>query len=342
MGMARLSNLFRTGDGGPSDPDARIICRPATRPEIEPALRLLLADDNGLAGDEAVLDFLSFAVHRKIDTNAIWVAEQARRIVWAILPIISPGRTMLLFTSGRLPKQTPPHAVRLLADALCRYYGAGVKPVALAQLLLDPADRAIGDLYRRTGFEELAELTYLQKSVKRGAEFEPLNDAWELIRYARDSHPLFAQTIVRSYEGSLDCPALNGRRDIEDVIAGHKATGRFDPAMWFALRDRATRATQAVLLLNPTAASDSVELVYLGLVPESRGKGIGDALMRLAVAETARREFTELSLAVDARNAPALRLYHRHGMRRVGTRLALVRDLRAPRESLAAFPDEVR
>jgi ribosomal protein S18 acetylase RimI-like enzyme len=64
--------------------------------------------------------------------------------------------------------------------------------------------------------------------------------------------------------------------------------------------------------------------------------------MRLAVAETARREFTELSLAVDARNAPALRLYHRHGMRRVGRRLALVRDLRAPRETLAALPDEVR
>ena len=342
MGMARLSNLLRTGDGGASDPDARIICRPAARPEIEPALRLLLADDSGLAGDEAVLDFLSFAVHRKIDTSAIWVAEQARRIVWAILPIVSPGRTMLLFTSGRLPKQTPPHAVRLLADALCRYYGAGARPVALAQLLLDPADQTIGDLYRRTGFEELAELVYLQKSVKRGGEFEPLDEAWELINYSPESHAAFAETIVRSYEGSLDCPALNGRRDVEDVIAGHQATGLFDPSMWFVLRRRAGGAALAVLLLNPTAGSDSVELVYLGLVPESRGRGVGDALMRVAAAETARRQFTELSLAVDARNAPALRLYHRHGMRRVGTRLALVRDLRAPRGSVAAARDEVR
>jgi ribosomal protein S18 acetylase RimI-like enzyme len=289
-----------------------------------------------------VLDFLSFAVHRKIDTNAIWVAEQSRRIVWAILPIVSPGRTMLLFTSGRLPQQTPPHAVRLLADALCRYYGAGAKPVALAQLLLDPADRAIGDLYRRTGFDELAELIYLQKSVKSGGAFEPLDDAWELANYSPESHALFADTIVRSYEGSLDCPALNGRRDVEDVIAGHQATGLFDPSMWFVLRERATGAALGVLLLNPTAASESVELVYLGLVPASRGKGVGDALMRLAVAETARREFTELSLAVDARNAPALRLYHRHGMRRVGSRVALVRDLRAPRASVAAERDEVR
>jgi hypothetical protein len=34
MGMARLSNLFRSGDGPAGDPAARIICRPAARPEI--------------------------------------------------------------------------------------------------------------------------------------------------------------------------------------------------------------------------------------------------------------------------------------------------------------------
>jgi ribosomal protein S18 acetylase RimI-like enzyme len=36
-----------------------------------------------------------------------------------------------------------------------------------------------------------------------------------------------------------------------------------------------------------------------------------------------------LSLAVDSRNQPALRLYYRHGMRRIGSRIALIRDLRA-------------
>lgn len=329
--MARLSNPFRSGDGAPGDDATRVICRPAQRAEIEPALRLLLADANGLAGDDAVLDFLSFAVHRKIDTSATWVAEHARRIVWAILPIVSAGRTMLLFTSGRLPSKTPPQAVRLLADAVCRYYGAGAKPVALAQLLLDPSDQTVHDLYRRTGFEDLAELIYLQRSVHRATELELPAHAEELVNYSPAAHALFADAIARSYEGSLDCPALNGRRDVEDVIAGHKATGAFDPSMWFALRGE-NGAGRAVLLLNPTAASDSVELVYLGLVPDARGKGVGDALMRLAVATAVRREFRELSLAVDARNAPALRLYHRHGMRRVGSRLALVRDLRvAPR-----------
>ena len=35
-----------------------------------------------------------------------------------------------------------------------------------------------------------------------------------------------------------------------------------------------------------------------------------------------------LALAVDAHNVPALRLYHRHGLRRIGSKLALMRDLR--------------
>jgi ribosomal protein S18 acetylase RimI-like enzyme len=35
-----------------------------------------------------------------------------------------------------------------------------------------------------------------------------------------------------------------------------------------------------------------------------------------------------LSLAVDSKNAPALKLYHRHGLSRICTRLALIRDLR--------------
>jgi ribosomal protein S18 acetylase RimI-like enzyme len=38
---------------------------------------------------------------------------------------------------------------------------------------------------------------------------------------------------------------------------------------------------------------------------------------------------SDLSLAVDSRNVPALRLYYRHGLRRIGSRTAMVKDLRA-------------
>ena len=36
-----------------------------------------------------------------------------------------------------------------------------------------------------------------------------------------------------------------------------------------------------------------------------------------------------LTLAVDSRNAPALKLYYRHGMQQIGAKTAMLRDLRS-------------
>ena len=49
--------------------------------------------------------------------------------------------------------------------------------------------------------------------------------------YQPENHALFAAAIQESYRDTLDCPALSGLRDIEDVIAGHQSVGTFDPAL---------------------------------------------------------------------------------------------------------------
>jgi ribosomal protein S18 acetylase RimI-like enzyme len=69
-------------------------------------------------------------------------------------------------------------------------------------------------------------------------------------------------------------------------------------------------------------------LVYLGLAPAARGRKLGEVMMRQALAATSQCKQAKLCLAVDARNAPALKLYYRHGMQRIGSKLALLRDLR--------------
>ena len=93
------------------------------------------------------------------------------------------------------------------------------------------------------------------------------------------------------------------------------------------------------MLLNPSTHVGTAELVYLGLVPEARGRGLGDYLMRLALATVEDRGFNDVSLAVDSANGPALSLYFRHGMKRVGRRYALIRDL-APAGARDAVPDD--
>ena len=145
--------------------------------------------------------------------------------------------------------------------------------------------------------------------------------------YSPATHAEFARTVTATYEGSLDCPRLNGRRHIEDVLAGHKAAGEFDPALWFLLLAPGDLPA-GVLLLSRSTRTDALELVYLGLTKSFRGRGLGDTLVEHALATAARIGSRRLSLAVDSQNAPALRLYHRHGLARLCTRVAMLRDLR--------------
>src|SRR5262249_18196923 len=133
---------------------------------------------------------------------------------------------------------------------------------------------------------------------------------------------------------SQDCPALNGMREMDDVIAGHMATGDFDPNLWWVLCQE--NQPMAVLLLSRVPQGSTMELVYLGILPEARGKGFGDFLMQRALATAFSDNRENLSLAVDSRNRPALRLYYRHGMRRIGSRIAMIRDLRDPGSKVTA------
>jgi ribosomal protein S18 acetylase RimI-like enzyme len=247
------------------------------------------------------------------------------RIVWSMLPVMNPGRTMMIFTPMVLFAQTPPGTIGMLCDAVAEHYAQ--RGVHLAQLLIDPKDRPIVDAYREGGFDELAELVYLQRSV-RYRRIDPPAPApgCSLQTYSPQTHEQFASIIRRSYDQSQDCPALNGMRDMNDVIAGHQATGEFDPALWWILcRENQPLAT---LLLSRVPQGSTMELVYLGIVPEARGRGFGDFLMEQALATAFAEGRENLSLAVDSRNQPALRLYYRHGLRRIGSRIALIRDLR--------------
>lgn len=312
--MSALSNLFGYRNPAP------VVYRPAARNEIEAAMRLIVGTEGRVATDEQVLDFLSFAVARGIDVNDTWVAEAGGKIEFAILPVISPGRTMLLFSPSKLPRRNAAEIVTNLVKAVHEHCaGRGVR---LSQILLDPKDKAVPQAYMAAGYQSLAELAYLQVKVRGTEPLPALPPGWRLISYSAENHAIFAETVGKSYEGSLDCPALNGVRDVEDVIAGHKGTGDFDPRLWYVVVENGQPL--GTLLLNRSAGNTSVELVYIGVPDAHRGRGVGDFLLQWSLAVTGLEQREYLSLAVDQMNIPALRLYYRHGFARIGSRTALM------------------
>ena len=330
--MGSLSNLFRKGDAGKTglpDPAPIVHCRPGRPEEIHIALRLILGSGGRPADQQQLVDFLTFARLRNIDLSELWVAERGGSIVWAVLPILSPGRTMLLFTPADPPHASAHDAVPTIANAICERFSR--RNVQLAQCLLDPGDDVSRRIFEGHGFTRMAELLYLHASIKRPLPPAPLGPQWTIHHYSPQTHRLFADAIVASYRQSMDCPGLNGVRSLDDIIAGHKSSGDFDPEHWSVLCTRDAISGQeianGVLLLTRLPRGDAAELVYLGLAPEARGHGLGEWMMRQAFTTAAAMGVGRLSLAVDSTNSPALKLYYRFGMARMGSKVAMMRKL---------------
>jgi ribosomal protein S18 acetylase RimI-like enzyme len=144
---------------------------------------------------------------------------------------------------------------------------------------------------------------------------------------APQADALLAQALDASYVGTQDCPALCGMRTTADVIESHKAVGQFDPRLWFLVM--ISGQPVGCMLLSCAAGPETAELVYLGLGPVARGRGIAAALLDLGMQRLESRSEATLACAVDTRNAPALRLYRRAKFKRFATRVALVRSLRS-------------
>ena len=122
----------------------------------------------------------------------------------------------------------------------------------------------------------------------------------------------FRSVLQATYEGSLDMPELEGARALDDIMASHRAAGRFDPERWQLGYIPGKPEAASVLLMAEIPGHDVWEIVYLGLTPAARGRGLGRTILRHAL-ELAGCHVPQIELAVDCRNTPATRLYHSTG-----------------------------
>jgi mycothiol synthase len=284
----------------------------------------------GKASDhQAKVDgFLAYARSTGLDITRQVVALEPdadghQRIVGMALWVPAPGRTAMLF--GPSQSEHPETAAATqgaLAGVLADARNAGV---LLVQAMLEPGDGAGKTVFASAGLTQLATLTYMERKPPAEPPSMTLPPGVTLEAYSPATHPLFRDTILASYEQTLDCPGLSGVRDIEDIIAGHKAVGEFDPQLWtLALVDG---KPAGALLLGEIPQRRALELVYLGLAPAFRGQGLGKMLMHRVLGIAARRHFALATLAVDAANTPAAKLYRRFGYTSVAQRVAMIQKL---------------
>ncbi|GJQ29139.1 MAG: hypothetical protein HBSAPP03_10230 [Phycisphaerae bacterium] len=265
------------------------------------------------------------------------------RVRQACLAVIGAGRTAMLFLSEPEPGEGAPGVAERAAciRAACDHLGTHLsRKATLAQALPEPGDRWSTDALAAAGFVSVGTLVYLraapppprERAAPRpwpeGVTVERLSEIGALGTAAErdDADAALAQALEASYIDTLDCPELCGLRAIDDVLDSHRATGTYDPSWWSLVRDHGRPA--GAMLLNRCPDLRSIELVYLGLGPTLRGKGIGSCLLRQGM-DRVHASFPGWSVtcAVDSRNTPALGLYRALGFSAYTKRSAFVRPL---------------
>jgi mycothiol synthase len=243
----------------------------------------------------------------------LFVARQGATLAGAVLVQVLPGATGVLW---------PPQASTgvadfgeiedaLLSEALDWLRRRGAR---LAQTILPRDEVRLAGSLLRGGFIRPTRLRYLR--------FEPLADELSspegsFASYQEATPAVFQETLLRSYEGSLDFPEVDGRRSLAEILQGYQAAG-FDPSRWWLRVGRDGPA--GVLILSEIEAGTVWDLTYVGVVPELRRRGHGRELVRKAMAEAGTGGCELLTVCVDERNTPALRLYAELGFEEFDSR----------------------
>lgn len=261
-------------------------------------------------GDVAAVDtFLDFASAHGYSTDLLWIAEADEGTTAGLLVMPTPGRTALMFISPTR-NELQRVAVEAAVTQACREIDRTT--IHLVQALLEPSQVLERKALADAGFIQLATLQYLQAiDLQRYAVRLSAPEGLSVVNWSRRTRQRFVDATLGSYELTLDCPGLVGLRQINDILDGHMATGKFDPDLWLAFS--CGDEPVGVMLLNLVPDQDAVELVYLGLCPSWRGRGLGRRLVGHAMWEADRRVAQKMVLAVDQDNLPAWRLYRSMG-----------------------------
>ena len=187
------------------------------------------------------------------------------------------------------------------------------------------------DLWRRrcyqlTGLRLVATLKqcsfdYSKQSEDRLEAVRQAAESQGLIRlepWRAELHPEFVRIVDQTYKGTLDVPELDGVRSTAETLNGYASAGwqgGIDRDWWLV-----SDGSQWIGCLLLCRHSRSLaELLYVGLIPEFRSRGLSKKVLEFLVQWGRVNGIKRILLAVDARNEPALRLYDRLGFEVTGT-----------------------
>lgn len=315
------------------DPTASddIVVRAVRPEEIPKTIPMLLKTRwQGESPDNAeIARFTTLSQQQGYDLACQRVVVHRGALAYCCLLVEQPGDTAFIYSA---PPPAEPivraEAVTAVRDLLdqCR------RQTVMVESLTEVDDTPRQSLCRDAGFRDMTTLLYQLRSLETRNEgpapiasdssdssdcfdsFDSgdLSDSarlhWQ--GFSQAGEHVFRETIEATYLDSLDCPELSSIRNT-DPVRSYAAGRAIEDRFWRLLRIDDQPA--GVLLLSPIADGTVMELRYMGLVPEARGRKIGTRIIQHAVQQSRLARAQRLMLAVDQRNVPARSLYQQNG-----------------------------
>lgn len=294
--------------------------RPARGPDLQTALAILLQEMDPRLRARQIDEALRTQSIAGIALDGLLLGTRGGEPVGALLLVMQPDGCGFVW-----PPVIASHvAPERIADALLQGANRVLddRGAWIGQCLFDEGCPDDETRLTRNAYTRLTELTYLQRDLS-----EPIPAASSPLEAVRvdpvaDERRL-GDLIERTYDGSQDCPGLTGLRSGLQAVRSHRFTGVLLPDRWFILREGGRDA--GVLILADQPDQDAWELVYMGVTPAARGRGLGERIVRLALCEAREAGRQWLLLAVDRRNAPARRVYEAAGFTPFDEKVVFVR-----------------
>ena len=290
----------------PSLDDPLIRIRPVPPEDWTGALELLFRDlPEGVRQRQLDATVEQFRTEPPTAAGLLEARSGGERVgsIWIQL---QPGRVASLWPPqivAEMNREAARIAQMLLAAAIELARRGGARMIqALLQTDAGPAAERL----LATGFEHVADLLYLVSPSSAFPSTAPA-DGLEYEPFSAAAAGRIEAIVDRTYVNTRDCPRLNNVRPTAEVLDGYRAVGDFHPTNWLIARHDG--ADLGCLFLADHPEQQIWELVYMGIVPEARGRGLGLTLARQAQWLAQKAGAERLVLAVDAANEPALRGY---------------------------------
>ena len=228
------------------------------------------------------------------------------KIIGTLYILIRPDGTIHALPPAIQPNE-PDESLRLIYDKLVSLAKENGCPVVV--ILADKTQEINRTICFEAGFRKISNLLYLvsyqkdfsQSFLTKKLHFSPYKDsAWEQM----------VETVEKTYMGTLDFPSFNGISATHEILRGYIESHPFRPELWFFIKIH--RKIIGALLLTQLE-KDILELTYLGLFPEFRGKKLSHEIVQFAQTTMLQQNAKQLLVSVDAQNKPALLSYQRAG-----------------------------